>query len=464
MLTRVVGVPAAALVLLVAAPGLVVRVVNPPAKPTAPTGAVTLHLTGGSGDSFIRVRTTGTPDKAGVHLVDSDGLHAAIGFAVAGANCNGARIRRAGAGTDDWCLHVLRIPAGHQVSGTFTGGTNLTVTIVRRDGYCWPIFILFLGFAAALVVPWLSKRLKYTAGELAISRLLDRNDGAGANRVTDARTWVHERLDEDASLGDVYTTLEGVFAKGPAQVRTSRKSLADALLTTRLPADNPYRAAAAGEAGRTDFVMRDFADKDGKALRTTKASDFLASLPAVEDAAAKLATVRDNISEHLVPGPCTDTPTEVLERALAVLATVDAPDKVETLAEPVAEARAAYERATQRPGCLKGARVTVEETVGAGAEAVAAEKIIPRPSPLDVRRTRLSAWIAFAVSLTGIAIAVVYLFGGATVWEAAYDPKVDFSGFVDYFTLFSAAFASGAAASTLAFLAAWRPKPSPTPA
>jgi hypothetical protein len=57
---------------------------------------------------------------------------------------------------------------------------------------------------------------------------------------------------------------------------------------------------------------------------------------------------------------------------------------------------------------------------------------------------------------------VVLAFAGATVYEAAYDPNNTFATFPDYFKLFSAALASGAAASVIALLAYWQlPKSAP---
>jgi hypothetical protein len=50
-------------------------------------------------------------------------------------------------------------------------------------------------------------------------------------------------------------------------------------------------------------------------------------------------------------------------------------------------------------------------------------------------------------------------FAGVTVEEAAYRDKHTFASFHDYFTLFSAALASGAAASVLSLLAYSRPDP-----
>jgi hypothetical protein len=50
-------------------------------------------------------------------------------------------------------------------------------------------------------------------------------------------------------------------------------------------------------------------------------------------------------------------------------------------------------------------------------------------------------------------------FAGLTVEQAAYNDKPTFSSFHDYFTLFSAALASGAAAAAISLLAYWRPDP-----
>jgi hypothetical protein len=59
----------------------------------------------------------------------------------------------------------------------------------------------------------------------------------------------------------------------------------------------------------------------------------------------------------------------------------------------------------------------------------------------------------------GLTVLVALGFAGVTVYEAAYAPKTSFAGFPDYFTLFSAALASGVAATVLGLLAYWRPAP-----
>lgn len=64
------------------------------------------------------------------------------------------------------------------------------------------------------------------------------------------------------------------------------------------------------------------------------------------------------------------------------------------------------------------------------------------------------------MTLTGIALVITLAFAGATVLKAVYYTNATFSSGWDYFTLFSAALASGAAASVLSLVGYWRPTPS----
>jgi hypothetical protein len=464
MLTRVVALPAAALVVLVAAPALIVRTVSPPEQPPPPpTAALTLHLTGGSGDAFVHIAAKGQPKRQTFRLVDADGLHPALVDRVKKTRCDGARLRLTGTGTRRWCLHVRPIRTGRQLSGTIKGGTTLTLTVMRRDGYGLPILFLFLGFLASVVVPLFSKRLQHFAGELAIARLLEKNEDAGRDRVVDAPAWAQARLAAGAKQGDVYATLAAVFAKGPAQVRAAREALKQALRQSALPSATTYYGIAEKEADRRDFVMSDFIDDAGKARETTKPADLLGGLVQIDHTYRELEALARTIEATLTPG-CAAEPREAVAFALDRLSRIGRAQDVGTLDEPVDRAHAAYDAKYADEACRLDVRGGVEELIADGVRGRRAGLEVRAVSALDLRHAALAGWTAVGIVLTIIAIATIYAFGGATVWEAVYDPKADFAGFTDYFKLFSAAFASGAAASTLALLAAWRPKPSTTPA
>lgn len=504
MLPRVVGIPAA-IVVLVSAPSLIVRpepaevVVVPAGKPATqkPTGELKLRIAGESGGTrrpvYVRLAAAGRPPAQPAQLVDAAGLHAAT-VANAPGHCGGKPLRITGAGLHEWCLSISGVDAGHELSGTAAGGTAVELIVSRRNDFDGrPLLVLLLGFLTALALPLLSARLRGFVGRLAVARLLSRNRKAGADRVGGLDDWVHEREAAGASAGEVFPIVSKIVTTGAKTVRAARAKLAEALPPQAR--DEPrYVTEARKEATTDTFVVGDFLDGDGKLRETTRADAWRTNLRQLGHDRELLEQLDEQIARTLL-AECRREPLAATRKAWALFRGFDTPDKIKSLDEAIAAANLAYNAKRLDSGCRPDPPAPVSETFRGNYfdESWACYGDTTRPTLVVARRNEMMHTLTRAVNLAkvlpvvqelrsvstpamdlkgglleletwfgwfGILLGVIatLAFAGVAVWNAAYEPKPAFAGFSDYFALFSAALASGAAAGVLALLGYWRPE------
>jgi hypothetical protein len=308
--------------------------------------------------------------------------------------------------------------------------------------------------------------------------------------VTDLDEWTEERL-RMHSVGDVLAAIGGIVGTGPRGVRHARSELRDALAATPLPGSPAYAAGAGDEARRTDFKPADFIDDDLKP-KPALADEWRAGIGQLAADAELLEQLSTAIDATLRAG-CQEEPREAVARAQAALELVATPETVAGMNEKITDAKAVYLTALKTANCRKvpkreahersrtilleyllrsgvgpDAGMLVEQMATAGIDSVGGAiarvveraRSMARQPAIHLRGKQLWRETLVGEIVTAAAAALVIGFAGATVWEAAYEAKPAFAGFADYFALFSAALASGAAASVLSLLAFWRPQPS----
>jgi len=292
-------------------------------------------------------------------------------------------------------------------------------------------------------------------------------------------------------MGDLLPTLSKIVPDGPPKIRAARKRLAAALGRITLPVASDYVQHAATEAAHTEVVAADLLDNDGAVRSTARAEEWRVGLEQLDADQRFLDDEERMIGDHLQPR-CRSRPTRALHTARGYLATIETPENVAGMKDHIVLVKTAYNAARDDPACrlleipetdrevtmalkafvvcstgagraaeLSGA---IEQAVREGVvEPLIAEVHELVPDPLDLKGERLQHAFDLGKLLTAVAILVVLAFAGATVWDAAYEPKPAFADFSDYFTLYSAALASGAAAAVLGVLAYWRPAPATSP-
>jgi hypothetical protein len=359
----------------------------------------------------------------------------------------------------------------------------VTLSVTRKDGYVLAALVLALGLAAAFFVTWFAKGLERLIGGLRLADLLDRNARAQANTIDDLDTWVNGKLKSGDSATTVLSALAKLPPNGARAVREGRQALATALAASGIPSGAAYRDTAQEEAGRPDVNVDDLLD-DGKA-KPVRAQQLLEGLNQLDADTKLLSDLEADVNAHLVEA-CRKKPLEKIVAAQTVLTTIDTPERIAELTQPLTEAKVAYAVATRRPDCLavraavsraahetavgaylraSGIDFGVEELIGQFTDATEEkvetifERVRALPQPVHLRGKQLRRETRLGKALTALAIVAVGVFTVLTVWQAAYASKPDFAGFADYFALFSAALASGAAASVLGILAYWRPQP-----
>lgn len=353
MLTRVVGIPAAALIVLVAAPSLVVRAVGsatgsaPAAQQAAPLSAsLKIDVAGERGGKtplILNVRAR-DPVPPTATLVDDSGTHTATVAPFAGS-CAKERVHDTLTGTDTWCLSITSLDAGHVLSGTLKGGTSLALTLTRRHAlWAWPLLVLLIGLLAPLAVglfkAWLQKR----AGLDTVSRLIGRNP-----EIVDLKSWADDRTAAGMGPGDLLQQVERI-AKAPPKLLAARQRLAARLATSTLPADHPFFVAAKREADRTDYKVADTISENGTA-KAARAAEFLDHLEQLE---ADFNALEDLVSvvRKLVDS-CVHEPLAAVVNAQTRFDLVEHPEDVAALNEPITEALAAVNTALATDGCLQ---------------------------------------------------------------------------------------------------------------
>ena len=495
MLTRVAAVGAAAAVVLVVAPGLVVKAINPtpgvvvaaveqqPVPAAPPEASLKLGITGSRDPYLVRLHAKGHPPKQ-ARLVDEAGTNTAL-VTDAPGRCAHRTFHDTLVGWHEWCLAVSGLDPGTTVSGSVIKGTKLTLTLTRRHRFWWwPFFVLVAGLLAPLATGWTMKWLRRHAGLDAVARVIDRNERSRNLAVTDLRTWAEEQEDAGMAPGDLRAHVQDIV-QGPRQIRAARKALAAQVAQTSIPHDHPYLDAARKEANRRSVRVEDILDPDFKP-KVAFAATLLHGLRQIE-ADARLIDALKPLLDQL-NDDCGRPAREALDEAELRLANADTPEKVEALGDAIIHANAVLLAAAETPNCL---RVPVEdwnsELIPVGEKYLKQSAgSVPRASveralrdrdqdswtdivqqlrsvtasPLELTGKSLWRDELYARGVTVGALGVVLGFAALTVEQTAYAPNATFASFWDGFTLFSAAFASGTAAAVLTLVDYWRPQPS----
>jgi hypothetical protein len=497
VLPRALGIPAAALVVLVTAPGLVVKtvgtsssgqqiLVSPQAPVSAPPSA-TLKVGVTHSSLLLNVRARGNPEpKETATLVDTSGAHTATVKSLPSTSCAHSPVHDTGTGPTTWCLSVTSLDTGFEQSGTLQkGGTTLTLALTRKHALLvWPFLVLLAGLVVPFGIGAFKKFLQPWAGGLAVSNVIARNANQPREKISDLGEWADEQAKEGKPPGDILAIVQRVVGAAP-KIRRTRKVLAQKLRATPLANNHPYVVAARDEVRRSSVRVADIVDDTGKAEppRAQVFADHLAQLEADQASLVQLRGLLDRLDDG-----CSADARKALDIADAHFKSIDAPERVASLDDYILDAHGAISAATETAGCVKtehaktfhaewqkvlensssGSTVRIESGEmrtlfrfpdrTAGAAIVRQLRSVTTP-PLELTGRALWRDELVAMGLTGGAMLVTFAFAATTVVKAAYYGNATFSSGWDYFTLFSAALASGAAATVLTLVDYWHPKP-----
>jgi hypothetical protein len=496
VLPRALGIPAAALVVLVTAPGLVVKtigtssgqeILGSPQAPAPAPPAATLKVGVTHSSLLLNVRAHGKPEpKETTTLVDTSGAHTATVKSLPSASCAHSPVHDTGTGPTMWCLSVTSLDAGFEQSGTLQkGGTVLTLALTRKHALLvWPFLVLLAGLVVPFGIGAFKKFLQPWAGGLAVSNVIVRNASSRRKKISGLREWADQQAKDGKSPGDILAIVQRVVGAAP-KIRRTRKVLAQKLRATTLASDHPYVVAAEAEVRRSSVHVGDIVDDTGKAKppRAQVFADHLAQLEADQASLVQLRGLLDRLNDG-----CSADARKALDIAEAHFKSIDAPERVASLDDYILDAHGAISAATETAGCIKTEHAktfhaewqTVLENASSGstmrfesgtmrtlflspdrttgAAVIRQLRSVTTP-PLELTGSALWRDELVALALTGGAMLVTFAFAATTVVKAAYYGNATFSSGWDYFTLFSAALASGAAATVLTLVDYWHPKP-----
>jgi hypothetical protein len=463
---RLLGIPVA-LFVIVAVPVLIAQQ-NP--EPAPAEAKLTVRLTGDQGGKghpfYFRVRAEGEQPSSTSKLVDSTGLKTASVSGDAADACSNEKTLETGTGDEPWCLKLSDVANGAEMSGVASGpGTKLTLTVTRRDAFVWgPLFVLGAGLVVAAIVALAPKGLRRLVRRVALARLLEKNREAASDKtVSGLDAWVAMQLASGAEPSAVFTAIAKVIQHGPAHAQQDRQSLRDELAGDPLGAGHPFAAGARAEANRTDHRASDFLDPTGKERTQHPAAEWLAGLKKMKANYKELNDAEREITEKIKP-ECQKAAMHALNIGRSAFARIKSLDAVTDLDGRLDTLSKTIDETLANPDCrLALADATDEEfearnwLKGVGTQQIRGVPDETRLLQLDPAAFEKDA--IFAVALTLASCLAVLVFAAVTVEEATYRDKHTFASFHDYFTLFSAALASGAAASVISLLAYWRPDP-----
>lgn len=443
----------------------------PPEKdePVPAKGTLTLNLEGDEGwkePEIVKVSAMGDPPTTASTLRDVTGRHTATISPVAATECPDtmrALVAIAG-GTADWCLRAEKVAAGHELSGEIKGtGGVITMTINRRDAFtpgpaAWLALGLFLGLLVILVPVGLRRVVRW----IVLNRLLARNRQTPEDRqISGLKEWVQGRLDAGATHDEAIAAANEMLTHGPRRAAGARTELAAQLKKSTLPAGHPFRVGAAKEADKgtkpdaekPTHAATDFYNGNGEERKQHPAAEWLAGLERMDAHQDELARREKEIEDTIEPGDRTE-PNKQLNEARQTFDRIEKPSKVTRMDKRLDDLITAIEDAQASALPEEERRRWQMGRAAAGADRRARgglETVIP----LGLSAGTLAGWTFFATLGTAVVVAVTVIFAWYTVKTAAYEPKLTFNSFEDYFALFSAALGSGAAASVLAIVGYW---------
>lgn len=501
MLPRVVGVPAAALVVLVAAPPIVLHpstgsstpttiAVPPPGESVVvkvggktinvattkeaqakPTATLKIGLSHDRHTYFLSLRAAGAPPKAAQTLADADGTHVAVVRRAPQSKCPTKPVYDTNTGKKPWCLSVTGLPAAHEVSGTVDGGTTLMLTLDHRHELkSWPIFWVILGLFAPLGAGVVMGVLRRRPALYPVNRVIRRNAGNEDTKIVDLKEWAEAKTTAGTAPGDLRVLAEQAV-RGAPEIRSARRELRKALGTTTLSQELPYVEAAAEAGEDRPLHVSDILDEDDKPVIPV-AEQFLAKLDPLETAQRALSDLHA-VLVTIENGHRFEA-QEAWERATRTFVAVSEPDDVPALRDLIIGAAAAIAAAEREPAVESVEQGGEEHIVGTDRTQVRAERSTlellfgdltgQTPSPLALKGKELLRDEVAMSLLTALVFFAALAFAAWTVLQDGYYANPTFGTWGDYFTTFSAALATGAAATVLTLISDWRPTPSTTPA
>jgi hypothetical protein len=400
---------------------------------------------------YVKVRAPGQAPNDPVTLLDAAGLNVATVTKAKNEDCSDVRLRviasTSSASSTDWCLEIRGLNAGTEATGTIPGdATKLMVTVgVRHNWWGLPLAVAVLGLVAAFTVLIVPNRLRAFVKEVLLARALDRNDNAGVERITDLREWVAQQLRKGKTASDLLPIVVGVVEREPGQAVEARTQLTQALASaTELPSTHQLRIAAQDEAARTDNRASDFLTEDGGLREKHPASLMVPMVQRMNEHATSLRGEQERINQ--LKSHCRMQADDAMKKAKSAFDQVRAEDQLSALEQALNNLMNTVDTAFGRPDCVErepGPR-------GARPREALAPSTTLAIAPGGLRRALALAGVA-----TFLVVATAITFAFVSIFYANYAPTQTFGTQTDYFTLFTAALGSTAAASVLATLMYW---------
>lgn len=464
-MTRLLGIPAA-VVVLVALPGVVSQATKTKDEPPAKEAVLTVNLEGSEGAAGhpypLAVTADGDAPLEPATLRDATGLH--TGKLKPATGCaSPTRVAFPGA-SSTWCLRLEDIAKGYELSGAVSdssekvGARTLKLTVNRRDAF-WPLpfWVIVAGLLSGLGLALFKAPFRRSIRGTVLGTQLRKNEEAkGAAQIVDLTRFVRDRLAAGETVDEVTPKVAALRKNGPGIAEQVRKALRDALEEHRgALAKYPLWSAAGKEAHRKDNRVEDFYDSDGE----PKPHPAVEFLQVVEELAADreyIAKLKAAIA--LLDVEVRQAPLEALARAELVAQEATEPSDVRRVAALLDAARDSVETAQAKTQVGAIRRRGLEAPTPAAPKALSAAPVPPLPpAATELGGAELVRTGIWALQLTVAAMIAVPVFALFTIKQSVYDPKLTFSSYGDYFTLFSTALASAAAGSIILLLSYWSP-------
>ncbi len=428
-----------------AAPVVVAFVIKPAAEPAKPPGskldvALTSPALLGDGDAVFMLDLLAPGPLTPAEFADPAGGNRAT--VSSGDTCSGARSVSTGLpnSTQHVCVRITGLRAGSAAAGSLAFGADgrsgkVAVTLSARHRFFGvPLLAVLLGILGSGALIAGRRVLQAANDEAAIDRTAKKERSA-ADTVTGLSEWSKAARSAGMPAASRFGIVAKIAGNGPAHTRDLRGTLCTLLDTVgeRVGARNAGIVAAAdAEAARTDHVVGDFVDAEGKDV-VHPAQRYAEDLRTPDEVLFRLAYL-----EALATG-LTDKPTPTnrlrfaIHRFSQATSPVDRADLVATVTaaeEAFLTADVDLYAAFAEPGAAEPA-----------APAVLADLLAAEPDTL-----RLVNVLAVAVIVAAAVVSVMF-----TSWM----PSTTFGTSTDYFKLLAAAVASGAGAGLVAAISSW---------
>ena len=443
-------------------------------EPEARESALSIQLSGSEGGSsepaYIAVTALGSPPEPSL-LADASGEDEAS-VTSAPDRCQGEAPRSTGIETDTvWCLELTSVDRGVEMTGTAEASdagsgsefTQLTLTATRKDDFwpqkddLWPpwpdgfpLLVLAAGIIAgalAIIVPVF---LLGFVRRVRLARVLERNRRADPSRsIADLDGWVKSRLEAGKSIGDLIDPVTRAVAFGPGRASEARAELGTALDGSRgLPAR--FMGKAREEANKIGHQVSDLLKDDLSDREQHPAAEWTGAVGTLNEHAYALKEY-SRIVEREIAEKCRQEVLGGLGNVQARFNTTETREQVSELAEPMRDLEVLIEKVRKRPECKLEPSLEVErEEVRKPVEKF-------EGATLDLSGPGVQLRTLISVIALAVVAALILGYAGLSLYYASYAPNATFHSNADYFSLFSAAVASGAAGAVIELLGYWRP-------